>query len=326
MLIPTLTGKNGMDAVIMAGGPQSVFAKSLPNKTFIKIRGRALFIHVLATLVQVDAFGRIFIVGPKRDLEKEMDTSGLDLKGKQVITVQEANSLVGNMLAAFRHSTGLHLQTGNPSPAQLDQPIFAIGGDSPLVLPEEVTQFLSRCDLAQYDYFLGMTPADVMDRFKPTLTRRGISMAYTHFAEDAMRINNMHLVKPLRVVNQHEFNEIYRLRHLRNPLNILKLAYALTKRHFGLRDWTGWLGMFMAMALGRLRLKFLSTPFRKNISLERVERVASRLLGTRAKIVVTTCGGAALDVDKLKNVAAIEENFYRWTALQREPNAPRPGV
>jgi len=50
----------------------------------------------------------------------------------------------------------------------------------------------------------------------------------------------------------------------------------------------------------------------RNITIERVENAAGGLLGARAKIVTTTYGGSALDVDKKEDVHTIEKQYDDW--------------
>ncbi len=308
-----------LDAAILAGGRQPEFGGSIPNKTFVRIGNRPLFIHVLSSLLLVRHIRRIYIVGPKDEIEKELRiaSSEIDLTPKTVIVLQESTGILENVMKAFHHSVANKLP-GDADSENTEKLFFAIGGDSPLVLPEEVEQFIGLCDISRYDYFMGMTPSEVLEHFKPTANRRGISMAYSHFSNMLTRINNMHMARLERVSNRNEFGEIYRIRYLRNIANIIRMAIGLMKRESRFFDWGGWVNMFMAMWCRKMGLYKLSDYFRRNITIERVENVASLLLGTRAKIVFTTYGGAALDMDRPKNKEAMEENFDYWTTLQRE--------
>jgi len=273
--------------------------------------------HVLTAMLKVERFRRIYIVGPKEELEKELQKSG-GVKLKEIVVLQESENLVQNVLLAFNHSAGIPDNYDGSDPVLAERPIFAIGADSPLVLPGEIEQFLEKCDTEHYDYFVGMTPEWVLSNFRTKGLKRGITLAYTHFAEDVLRINNMHLVKPLKVRNRDEFNEIYRLRHLRKITNFFLLAVALYKRNLGFRDWVGWLKMYLAMWFGKVRLNGVADHLRRDLTFARAEEVVSHLLGARTKIIITTYGGSALDVDKPGNIKVLEKRFDEWTELQKK--------
>jgi hypothetical protein len=255
-------------------------------------------------------------VGPKTALEKELEKESL-LNKKEIIVLEESENLVKNVMLAFSHSAGIAPDFSDAAPSLVERPIFAIGGDSPLLIPEEVEQFLSKCDIMNYDYFVGMTPFEVLKHFATKGIKRGISLAYTHFAEGVLRINNMHLIKPLKVKNREEFNEIYRIRHLKNIKNFFRLAMALYKRNMTVQDYIGWIKMYMAMWLWKLRFYSASNYLRQEITYGRVETSVSHLLGVRSKIITTCFGGAALDVDRPRNVKVIDRRFNEWITLQR---------
>lgn len=308
------------DAAIMAGGKPINFAPSLPNKTFIKIRGYPLFIHVLRTLVQVGRINRIYIVGPKADVERELAAqTDIDTRGKQVIVLEQSNNLVDNLVNAFVDSVDRYIPGVDPAnPAVIDRAIVGAAGDSPIIIPEEVDQLLDRCDLVNYDYFPGMTTEKSMEKFLPHRGKPGISMAYTPFREGYLRISNIQMVKPFRIANRNEIHEIYKIRHLRKLKNIVRFGRELIDRKLTREEWTVWGKMFLAMKLQKGGFVGLADYFRKDAPMAVVENAASKLLGTRAKMVITDYGGCAVDVDHASNVRAIEENYDSWMALQRE--------
>ncbi len=306
-----------LDAVIMAGGLHKWRGKRLIRKCLLLLRGKPLFIHVLEALRQAKRFRRIYVVGPKNELEVEIrKTGGFD--HKKIVVLQEGENLVQNLLRAFNHSAGIGDGQGGCDPSLAERPMFAVGADSRLILPGEIVEFLDKCDLDKADYFIGMTPESVLNHFRTEGLKRGISLAYTHFAEGVLRINNMHLIKPLKILNPNEFNEIYKIRHLRKLGNFFRLAVALYKRNLGFRDWVGWLKMYLAMWFHKARLTRVSDALRWDLTYARAEGVVSHLLGARTKMVVTSYGGAALDVDKPGNIRVMNRRFDEWTALQKK--------
>ena len=302
------------DAVILTGGKRSKMDRRLPNKNFLKIKGRPLFIHVLSALQKVPTLGKIYIVGPKVDNENELSKLPPDeMPAGKLFPLQESRNIVNNVLTAFWESVGgIRISGDDIGREIIEKPILVIGGDSPLVSPAEVEQFLSQCDTANYDYFMGMTPRSNMKYYYPTPDRTGIKFAYAHFSEELLRINNLHLVKPLKVKNRQEFLAMYRVRHLMELINVIKCGWALATRHIKPGDWIDWIKMILAMFLRQAGLPRAADFLRRNIPMKRGEKAADSLLGTRSKIIITTFGGSALDVDKKSSLVAIRENFDDW--------------
>ena len=308
------------DAVILSGGKRSKLDTTVPNKNFIRIKNRPLFIHVLCALLKVEMVGKIFIVGPKTEIENELlALPPEELPAGKVVPVQESRNIVNNVINAFWESVGgIRLQGDDVGTEIIEKPILVIGGDSPLVSPGEVEQFLTRCDTPNYDYFLGMTPRYAMEQYYPKQNRTGIHFAYAHFSEELLRINNLHLVKPLKVKNRQEFLAMYRVRHLLELVTVFKCGWALATRHMKPGDWIDWIKMIIAMFLRKAGMPAAADFLRRNTPMKKGERIADSLLGTRSKIVITTFGGAALDVDKRSSLVAIRDNFDDWMQRQTE--------
>lgn len=312
-------GLKKFDAAIMAGGPMAPFARNLPNKTFIKIRGRCLFAHVLNALLNAARIGRIYIVGPQRAVENELaaDTA-LPLSRKPVKVIPESRNLIDNMFNAFTASIeGYHPGEELNNAVLLEKPIFGVAGDCPLILPEEVDQFLERCDLSRYDYFVGMTSEDVLKKFYAHHGHRGIKLISTPFAEGLLRVNNLHLAKPFRIAHRHELHEMYQLRHLRKIRNIVKFGYGLSKRGLTAEEWRVCVKMFIAIKARRMGFARLAESLRQRSPMGTVVGAVDKMLGTRSTIVLTTYGGAALDVDRPSNAPLFETYFDEWIKIQK---------
>ena len=44
-----------------------------------------------------------------------------------------------------------------------------MSGDIPLATPQEIEAFVASCDVTRYDYFLGMTSAQVLRAYYPRM-------------------------------------------------------------------------------------------------------------------------------------------------------------
>ncbi len=274
----------------------------------------------MLALLKVRRINHIYIIGPKREIEKELsELPPDDVSTEKVIPFQESkNNTVENIMAAFKNSLdGYHNGVEAYNPAIREKAVLIVCGDAPLITPHEVNQFLDKCDTGRYDYFFGMTPASALEHYEPKEGRDGIKMAHTPFADEFLRLNNLHLVKPFRIQNRQEFQEIYNIRHLRNFVNVVRLVCGLSKRNLKASDWIASFKMILAAFARRMGLAAVTDYLRRNITIERVEKAAGGLLGARAKIVITTYGGSALDVDKKENVHTIEKYYDDWINHQQ---------
>ena len=311
-------GNGSFDAVVLAGGKPSKMAPGLPNKNFIRIKNRPLFMHVVSALLLTPRVNRVYVTGPKQRIEEALaEFPSSEFPRERVIPYEQRGNIVENVLSVFWDSVGG--MPGRPEDVTdeiKNKALIVIAGDCPLITAFEVEQFLDRCDTANYDYMMGMTPARVLDYYRKKPGKPGISLAYSHFTEDLLRINNIHLVKPLRVKNREEFLEMYNVRHLLEIYNTLRLFAALLARQFSLTDWIRLFKLIFAMYFRKAGMVRIAEYMRKNVPIRGVEETATVLLGTRSKIVVTDFGGAALDVDKKRNIRTIEERYDEWMAYQ----------
>lgn len=307
-----------VDAVILAGGKESRFGILPINKNMLLIKKRPLFIHILFALLKVKRIRTIFIIGPLGEIQQILEDYEEDIPAGKVVAIQESTDIVANVWLAFIHSIGIYKPGDEDNNEELrEKPFFACAGDMPLATPMEIDEFLDGCLAAgDYDWFMGMSSKETLDFYKPKKRRRGIRMAYTHFAEGLFRINNLHLFKPFKVKNRHEFTEFYRVRYLRRFSNIVKSGIGILKRNIGLEGFIGWAFLILSMKLYRFGLTGLSDYFRQFVTLEKGERVVSRLIGARGKAIITTYGGCALDVDRKGNRALFERQYDKWMEHQ----------
>src|SRR6266568_3881506 len=109
-------------------------------------------------------------------------------------------------------------------------------GDIPLATPAEIDAFVDGCDLARYDYCLGLSTEDVLQAYYPQDGCPGIQMAYFTLRDLRARQNNLHLVKPLRLGNRHYIQKMYNFRYQREWRNIMRMIWELcTTQHESLR-------------------------------------------------------------------------------------------
>ena len=150
-------------------------------------------------------------------------------------------------------------------------------------------------------------------------------MAYLHLKEKKYRINNLHLVKPLRIGNRQYIQKMYQYRYQRNIKNVFLFGLSLLGKenpvnliyYFGLQ-----LGLFFS----KCKLEFLADHFRTWIPKRDIELCISHVLKTRFTGMETPFPGAALDIDNDRDFEVIRTRFNEWCdhlgSLNREHPLP----
>ena len=111
-----------------------------------------------------------------------------------------------------------------PNPI-VDQAMLIVPCDAPLMTPQEVEYFISHANMENYDHVLGLVSQKQLKYFYPQEGKPGIKMAYLHIKEDSFRINNLHLVKPLRIENREYIQKMYQYRYQRNFKNLSTFCF-----------------------------------------------------------------------------------------------------
>jgi hypothetical protein len=181
-----------------------------------------------------------------------------------------------------------------------------------------VDEFLVRSNMHEYDYSIGITSEGVLSHYHPQDGRSGIKLIYFHVREDLMRHNNLHIGKPLKFEHLDYIEKMYEWRYQTRLPNILRMVASLLIN--GWRLFKG-LRMFILMQLSLFYDRHghpkLSDSMRSLANFNRLAEGFSNALGARTQIVYTHFGGAALDADNEKDLAAIEERYEEWIAHQK---------
>jgi hypothetical protein len=201
--------------------------------------------------------------------------------------------------------------------AAIDKAVLVMSGDIPLATPFEIDEFVDGCDLARYDYCLGLTSATTLRAYYPQQDRSGIQMAYFTLRDLQVRQNNLHLVKPFRLGNRHYIQKMYNMRYQREWRNVMRLCLELCRaREVSARLVWAFLRLHIARLISRYNWQRVFLLRRFFLELSMVASLLSQLLRTRFTTVVTHYGGCALDVDNAEHYAAICTNFDYWMAHQ----------
>lgn len=303
-----------LQAILLAGDrgySRSVRGRS---KAFLGVAGKPMVVHVLETLLHTAEVSEIFVVGDPVQLERVVAKHGClrlgAARGCPIHIVPQRASLYENVWHGF-------LRTLPPGEAPEDHPVLVVPADVPLLVPEEVSDFVCKATALEMDYVLGLTPEHALHAYAPCEGAPGMEMALFNLREGRFRQNNLHFVRPLRIGNRRYLQDMYETRYQTELGNALRLAWrGITREFLNL-----WLLFFYAVlhlagVLDRRGHRLAADRIRRWIPLATAERGVGRLLRTRFCTVQTEFGGAALDVDNDADLLTVEKMFGQWKARQ----------
>ena len=303
-----------MDCIILAGNRENYQRVDVENnKGFLTIGDRTILEIILGELSSVDQIKRVCLVGPSVRI-KQLVESKLQDYPKPLFFEDQRTDLVSNVQAGLSK-----LGIANDPHAQ----VLLLPSDIPLILGEEVSQFLRGCEQIEADWITGMSPEQALHKFYPDKNEPGITMAYFHLAQGRFRINNMHYTRPVAITQLEVFRRIYALRYQKKFINILQMAFQLLMLMGRSPSAVFfWAGMQLASVVRKWGAHGLARFLQKPLHIPFAERVISNILKARFRVVITHFGGAALDVDNDQDYRTARLRFQDWTAAQR--NAPPP--
>ena len=306
-----------IDAVVVAGTGDASKNFSGVNKNLLPVAGRPVLGRVIDALDGARTIRRIFVVGPSNDLKSLVASCGQAWKTR-VQVVQQKETALDNALAGFYASLGPRYRPGDErrDPQVAAHPALIMGGDLPLVSAAEIDEFLTGCASKDIDYGLGLTEEAHLRRFYPAKGKPGIRMAYLHLATGSFRLNNLHFARPFRIGNMPYLQRIDRARYQRELGNMLRIAKDMLV-NLGLRPVLTYLLLQCCVLLQSLGLRRLLAFARRWATEAIVTNAANRMLRTRAAIITTSGGGAAIDVDNERDYQTIEARFKEFTKPQR---------
>ncbi|MBI4666812.1 MAG: hypothetical protein HY751_10435 [Nitrospinae bacterium] len=281
------------------------------------VTGYPLFIHVLEAVADSRHIRRVFIVGDKTRLEKALEKHPSLAAKKPVICLNQWENLAANIWNGFISTLDGYVEgLEKTRPEFFNRAIFILPGDSPLITTGEIDEFFQKADMERYDYVAGLTPKESLAKYLPTENTPGITMTCFHVRDGLFRISNMHAARPFAFVNRGAILKIYNVRYQKKLRNIIRLLRELwAVKPVRSKIWM-YLAMEAAMALSLWGFKGLSDRVRRLVSTEMILDGVGQILGVRAGHVVTTHGGAALDIDNDRDYDAILEMFERWRKLK----------
>jgi GTP:adenosylcobinamide-phosphate guanylyltransferase len=305
-----------IQAILLAGDGGASKAVRGASKAFVEIAGKPMVVHVVEALLHTPEVSEVFATGDTLKLEKAFAEHGCvalsAARGRALHVVPQGATLYENIWNSFLRSLP---PTTEPDP---EHAVLVVPSDIPLVIPQEISEFLAKAAKLEADYVIGLTPEEALEPYRPHAGEPGIEMAYFNLREGRLRQNNLHCVRPLKMRNRHYVQDMYENRYQKEWGNMLRLAWRVLSR-----EWRNlWvLGFYLVMhvagVLQRRGYRRLSDWVRQFAALPTVERGMSDLLQTRVLCTTTGLGGAALDIDNSEDLEVAERMFARWKREQQ---------
>ena len=298
-----------IQAVLVAGDGGASRSINGESKAFLQIAGRPMVVHVLEALLLTPQVSEVFVVGDSIRLEEALTEAGCRTRNAQqdcrVHIVPQGKSLVENVLQGFE-------RTLPPGPPDACHPVLVLPCDIPFVAPWEISQFLERAYAAQADYVIGLSSIETLAEYAPRKDQPGIQMASFNLDDGRYRQNNLHFVRPLRVGNCELVQVMYENRYQKELVSMLRVIWPVFLRD--VRNlWVIWYYLILHIGgvlhrRGHLRA---ADWVRRFVSIETAERAISHLLKARTVCVITTPGGAVLDIDKAEDLCGAQARLPR---------------
>ena len=173
---------------------------------------------------------------------------------------------------------------------------------------------------------MGTTDEEALRPYLPRPGVPGISFVSFCFQDSLERQNNLHLVRLFRILNLDVPQTMYRYRYQRNWLNILRLLWNLMMiRGVNPTMVIKFVLLHVCRLMAGSPWNRLRDILRRFLAKKKLEEDVGKLLGTRFSTVVTTYGGAAMDVDNEEHLEVIRNQFHHWREYQETLSRDKGG-
>lgn len=249
-----------IDALILGGGTLKGLEEATLSKALIEIDKKPMIEYVVDALKESPSIDRIVALVPA-DARSESWVSKVD-------DVLLAGDFIGNICLGLDN-----LRSKNESSSR----VFLTSCDIPLLSPEAIEDFISRCRRAEAEIYYAIISKDVIMARYPETKR-----TYVTLREGTFTGGNVSLVSP---------------KAIKKNFGLLEKAYNLRKSPFKL-----------ARTLG---FNFIIRFVFRSLSLADVENRVTDLLNARGKAIVTPYPEIGIDVDKQADLELVQKIIGR---------------
>ncbi len=297
-------GVRTFPAIVLAGDKRGSHPIFGANKNLLKVGGEPLVRHVVRTLVEVEQVEAIFVVGPEEEIRRALEglASPAD---RPVHVVPQRETIVQNCWQGLRHALGAESNADleRLKAGHADAVALVLPGDLPFLDPAEVRHFLRHADMEQYDYVLGLTPIETLDRVVNEAEVPELRKPALHMAEGRVRQNNLHLIRPFTIVHLEYFESFYEHRYQKELWNTIKVLWGVLRASGGIsRPVALYLFAQAAMRFELMGLRRIAAWFRRRVPTAGMCAAISRFSGCRFGVLKGPSAGAALDVDSERDL------------------------
>ena len=305
-------------AIVLAGDREASKNILGRNKAFLELSGKPIFFYVLAALEEARQVDRIILVGPKYEIEEHLKHWHFKTP---IVVIEQRENVYENAWNGFLHSLPGYADSASENLYEQQNPDHSalfVSADIPVVVGLEIDQFISAADMKNFDVVMGVTRNTLMKRYLPTRNRPGIRMTFFHLKEFSVRQSNIILAKPFQIKNRAYFRLMYAMRHQRNFLQMVKLGWTLIQLPESTpKILLDYLLLHLNMVASIAGFHSLLAQTRRLVSIKRICKHISALLGTRFCVLENQLGGALLDIDNERDYRAMAKMFNIWKSEQR---------
>ncbi len=307
------TPEKKYDVILVAGEGKNSYQVYDQHKAFLRLEGKCVITHVLESLQGAKFVNNIYVVGPRESILQNFREDAINLEyPKKIFVCEQKKNLFENVWFTFKQTLGKLVDDKSlENSIHKDKVVLVVPCDSPLITSHEIDYFINHANMKKYDYVLGLTPEDALRPFYPQKGIPGIKMAYLHLKEKNCRINNLHLVRPVKIRNRHYIQQMYQFRYLRNLKNVVLFGIELIGKDKIVR-YRYYIGLMLGLILSRLKLEFLNNWVRALVPKKELETCISSIMNTRFTGLEVPFPGAAMDIDNVKDFEAIKVQFKNW--------------
>lgn len=302
-----------VDAIVLSGTHQN--ARRLihgRNKAFLEIEGRPLVRHVVDALEGARHIGRIYVVGPRDELETALDGC------PGVVCVPQEGKLLSNGWAAVRAMEAEH---GDLAPEALrERPLLLLSCDLPLVTAGAVDDFVERAARLDRErpesnaMIVGIAEDEGLRPFYGDSERPGVRRPLVQMSEGLFRLSNIYVARPRKLEHSEFIQTSFNLRKAKDWHNVAKLVFSLFSQH------GGWFAAWMTCrlqlaALLRRGQGRMYQRLRRGNTFPKIEKGVSAVLGGPVRLAVSPYGGLSLDVDEEEDYVLLRDRYREWMAV-----------
>ena len=197
--------------------------------------------------------------------------------------------------------------------------IFVTASDLPLLTPIAVTDFITRCEEFDDDFFFSVSrEEDLKPYYRGVDNTPGIIRPYINLREARVRAANLILVKPNKIGNKEVIQESFGIRKMTEWGNIIKMMWKLIRQKHRYQTIRLAVLLQLIAVLNRNGHQRIGDWFRHRTRGRLLEIAFSHLLMTRLKMIITPYGGVSLDVDTVEDYELIKKNWRYWKEIQEK--------